>query len=191
MKLSFASMLLSLVSLSGLATAQTPIGVFPAVLRESFDTTAQATTSFTGFPPVLGGPNLALISALQSGGIMIEGPNAQMCPPFLGIGSLFGRGTDVRIQFADPLIKFGGMFTRTNLQGAPALVTFQFFLNGSQVGNTMTVFLPPTTGPGNSNYIFAGFDLSTTPAGFYNEVRIFGSGGTFPGFVGIDECIAS
>ena len=193
MKPLLRSLGLLLASLSGLATAQVPIPIFTPQFLETFENTPGATTGFFGFPPLgATAPNTAFISGLPSGGIIIKSQNQAMLPPLRGQTCLFGRGCDVQIQFFDPMLKFGGFFSRTNVAGGPVAVTFQFFLGPNQVGNTVTVALPPTGGPGTSNYIGLFFDLQ--PVGGYDRVNIIGVGGVFPanqGFVGMDDLIAS
>jgi hypothetical protein len=189
MKSLLCSIAVLLGSLAGLATSQTPIPQFQPLFLETFENNPGATTGFPGLPPLQGGPPVAIFTVTTPDGILIKSQNHQMLPPNRGLTCLFGRRTDVRILFDDPMQKFGGFFSRTNVAGAPTAVQFDFYRFGILVGTTGPVPLPATGGPGTSAYIGLFFDLGT---GGYDRVDILGVGGVFPadlGFVGMDDLI--
>lgn len=173
------------------AQAQTPIGhAFPAIFTEDFDLkTAGIGPGFTGFKASPSGGDVATITALQQTQNLAINNRQNVLPP-IGVNNLYGIGNDVRIQFGEgiALTRFGGQLSRTNIAVGVSTVTMQFLANGVQVGNTMTVALPPTGGPGTSAYVWIGFD--TSAIGAFNEVRILGNG-TSPGYVGMDSLRAT
>jgi hypothetical protein len=196
MKSLFCSIALLLGSLSGLAEAQVTVpqsGQFFPQFLETFEINPGATTQFPGLPPLgTSSPNAAIFTGLPVGGILIKSQNVQMLPPLRGQTCLFGRGTDVTILLIDPMRRFGGFFSRTNVAGAPTAVQFDFWLGGIQYGTSGPIPLPATGGPGTSAYVGLFFDLF--PFGGYDRVDIRGIGGVFPanlGFVGMDDVMAS
>ncbi|HEX6811463.1 MAG TPA: hypothetical protein VF384_07560 [Planctomycetota bacterium] len=190
MKSLLCSIVLLLASLTGLGKAQTQIGQFQPQFLETFESNPGASPGFFGLPPLFGGPPSAIFSPTTADGILMKSQNQQMLPANRGLTCLFGRATDVRITFDDPMRKFGGFFSRTNVAGAPTAVQFDFYRFGLLVWS-FTAPLPPTAGPGTSNYVGLFFDLGF--AGF-DRVDILGVGGVFPahlGFVGMDDLITS
>jgi hypothetical protein len=195
MKSVFCSIALLLGSLSGLAEAQVTVpqsGQFFPQFLETFEINPGATTQFPGLPPLGGGANSAIFTGLPVGGIIIKSQNLQMLPPLRNQTCLFGRGADVTILMFEPMRRFGGFFSRTNVAGAPTAVQFNFWQGGTQFGTSGPIPLPPTAGPGTSAYIGLFFDLG--PFGGYDRVDIIGVGGVFPanqGFVGMDDVMTS
>lgn len=188
MKLHSALLLAFAIVCGAQAHAQTPIGPFPSFLSESFDAkTPGISPGFTGFKAGIGGIDQAQILPLQGTQNLVINNRNNVLPAHSPLINLYGNGNDVQILFnvyEGNHTKFGGQFSRTNIAVGVTTATFQFFSVGVQVGSTMTVALPPTGGPGTSNYVFAGFDL--TALGGFDEVRIRGNG-SVQGYVGMDS----
>ncbi len=168
-----------LVALSAvvMAKAQTPIPSFVSATKENFD--AMAPGSKTSFPGFSGG---AVFSRIGSGGAMIINNNTSILPFVSPKNDLFGRGVDVRITFNKKIMaRFGGMFRAAKAGVNPTKVRMRFFRGGVAVG---VAVLAPIS---NAAWKWVGYDLSKFNG--YDEVRIFGVGGTLPGYVGMDNLV--
>ncbi len=89
---------------------------------------------------------------------------------------MFGRGTDVRIDFSSVRRLFGGYFRVPNAGIAVPDATFVFYKGGAFIGAAVV----PVN---NGAWAWAGYDLSGL--GGYDRVEIIGSG-SLPGYVGMD-----
>jgi hypothetical protein len=155
------------IALSAGAHAQTPIGPFLGIPTENFNAIpVNVYPSFVGF-----GGN-GLFTSLNTGGAMFV-QNTTLLPPITG-NAMFGRGTDVRIQFGNIRNRFGGSWRVAGGGIVVTGMTVRFLRLGVPIGSA--------TAPINmASWQWRGWDL-----GGYDEVQIFGNGAQ-PGYVGMEN----
>jgi hypothetical protein len=161
---------LGAIALSAGAHAQTPIGPFIGLPTENFNT-----IPMNVYPSFVGFSGNGLFTSLNTGGAMFV-QNTTLLPPITG-NSMFGRGTDVRIQFSTIQNRFGGFWRVAGSGIVVTGMTVRFLRLGSPVGFA--------TAPINmASWQWRGWNL--TSLGGYDEVQIFGNGAQ-PCYVGMEN----